>query len=155
MHCNLRINTVTLNMDFTRISKNTNLYMSSGLCRGCVLGTFSTLKSGMSPIILAVGANVPTYLRFMNGNRTEETPEKLQMSPYLSMIWVICPHFSKALAKYCVVIIPIYIQKCLWKHAASRPSDILHVNLLKENIWIFIHILLLITLSDRSIDEWV
>ena len=29
---------------------------SSGLCRGWGLGTFSTLKSGMSPIILSVGA---------------------------------------------------------------------------------------------------
>ena len=58
---------------------------SSVLCRGCVLGTFSTLKSGMSPIILTVGANVPTHLRFMNGNITEVTAEKLQM-------WVKCPH---------------------------------------------------------------
>ena len=41
-----------------------------GLCRGCVLGTFSTLKSGMSPMILAVGAHVPTSLRFPNGNIT-------------------------------------------------------------------------------------
>ena len=73
----------------------------TGLCRGCVLGTFSTLKSGMSPIILAVGANVPTYLRFVNGNITEVTPEKLPMSPYFSMAWVICPHFSKALAEHC------------------------------------------------------
>ena len=31
----------------------------------------------MSP----VGANVPTYLRFMNGNITEVTPEKLPKSP--------------------------------------------------------------------------
>ena len=46
---------------------------SSGLCRGWGLGTFSTLKSGMSPIILSVGANVPTHLRFMNGNITEVT----------------------------------------------------------------------------------
>ena len=74
---------------------------SAGLCGGCILGTFSTLKSGMSPIILTVGANVPTHLRFMNGNMTEVTPEKLQMSPYFSMLWVICPHFSKALAKHC------------------------------------------------------
>ena len=55
----------------------------------------------MSPIILAVGANVPTYLRIKNGNITEVTPEKLQMSPYFSMVWVICPHFSKALAEHC------------------------------------------------------
>ena len=73
---------------------------NAGLCRGCVLGTFSTLKSGMFPIILAVGANVPTYLRFMNGNITEVTPEKLPMSPYVSMVWVICPHFSKTLAEH-------------------------------------------------------
>ena len=73
-----------------------------GLCRGCILGTFSTLKSGMSPIILTVGANVPTHLRFMNGNITEVTPEKLQMSPYFSMVWVICPHFSKALVEHCI-----------------------------------------------------
>ena len=75
-----------------------------GLCRGCVLGTFSTWKSGMSPIILAVGANVPTYLRFMNGNITEVTPEKLTTSPYFSMVWVICPHFSKTLAEHCFAI---------------------------------------------------
>ena len=73
----------------------------AGLCWGCVLGTFSTLKSGMSPIILTVGANVPTHLRFVNGSITEVTPEKLQMSPYFSMVWVICPHFSKALAEHC------------------------------------------------------
>ena len=76
----------------------------TGLCRGCVLGTFSTLKSGMSPIILTVRANVPTHSRFMNGNITEVTPEKLQMSPYFSMVWVICPHFSKALAEHCMDI---------------------------------------------------
>ena len=40
------------------------------ICQGCVLGTFSTLKSGMSPIILTVGAHDPTNLRFMNGNIT-------------------------------------------------------------------------------------
>ena len=45
-------------------------YKPLGLCRGCVLGTFSTLKSGMSPIILAVVAHVPTSLRFTNGNIT-------------------------------------------------------------------------------------
>ena len=76
------------------------LVQDSGLCRGCVLGTFSTLKSGTSPIILADGANVPTYLRFMNGNITKVTPEKLPMSPYFSMVWVICPHVSKALAEH-------------------------------------------------------
>ena len=42
----------------------------SGLCQDCILGTFSTLKAGMSPIILAAGAHVPTNLRFMNGNIT-------------------------------------------------------------------------------------
>ena len=31
----------------------------AGLCRGCILGTFGTLKSGMSPIILAVGSKSP------------------------------------------------------------------------------------------------
>ena len=76
------------------------LKRASGLCRGWVLGTFSTLKSGMSPIILTVGANVPIHLRFMNDNITEETPEKLQMSPYFSMVWVNSPHFSKALAEH-------------------------------------------------------
>ena len=54
----------------------------------------------MSPIISAVGANVPTYLRFMNGNITKVTPEKLPMSPYFSVVWVICPHFSKALTEH-------------------------------------------------------
>ena len=44
----------------------------SGLCRDCVLGTFSTLKSGMSPIILAAGAHVPTNLRFINGNTRQD-----------------------------------------------------------------------------------
>ena len=44
----------------------------SGLKRGCVLGTFSTLKSAMSPNILAVGAHVPTNLRFMNGNKISD-----------------------------------------------------------------------------------
>ena len=78
------------------------LILHAGLCRGCVLGTLSTLKSGMSPNILADGANVPTYFRFMNGNITEVTPEKLQMSPYFSMVWVICCHFCKALAEHCV-----------------------------------------------------
>ena len=54
----------------------------AGLCRGCVLGTFSTLKSGMSRIILAVGANVPTYLRIMNGNITEVSdPRKVTNIP--------------------------------------------------------------------------
>ena len=57
----------------------------------------------MSPIILTVGANIPTHLKFMNGNITEVTPEKLQMSPYFSVVWVICPHFSKALAEHCVM----------------------------------------------------
>ena len=82
------------------ISADSFEYYETGLCRGCILGTFSTLKSGMSSIILAVGANVPTYLRFMNGNIAEVTPEKLTMSPYFPMVWVTCPHVSKALAEY-------------------------------------------------------
>ena len=39
----------------------------------------------------------------MNGNITEVTPEKLSMSPYFSMVWVICPHVPKALAEHCVI----------------------------------------------------
>ena len=89
-----------LNVELCKIY---NLYYSAGLCQGCVLGTFSTLKSGMSPIILAEGAHDPRNLRFTNGNITLVTPEKLPMSPYFSMVWVICPHFFTALAEHCIL----------------------------------------------------
>ena len=46
----------------------------TGLCWGCILGTFSTLKIYFGPC-------PPQILRFMNGNLTKMTPENYQ-----------CPH---------------------------------------------------------------
>ena len=101
--CTFGINVLeSITLVFLTNLLETSVYLA-GLCRGCVLGTFTTLnmlKSGMSPIILAVGAHVPTNLRLTNGNINQVTPEKLPMSPYFSMLWVICPHFSKALAEH-------------------------------------------------------
>ena len=83
-------------------NKMCNLGISkSGLCRGCVLGTFSTLKSGMSPIILVVGAHVPTNFRFTNGNITKVTPESYQCPHIFQWYGSFVPHFSKALAEHC------------------------------------------------------
>ena len=45
-------------------------WIMAGLFQGCILGTFSRLKSGRSPIILAVGAHVPTNFRFTKCNIT-------------------------------------------------------------------------------------
>ena len=104
----------------------------SGLCRGCILGTFSTLKSGMSPIILAVGTHVPTTLRFMNGNITKVTPEKLPMSPYFSMVWVIGPHFSKTLAEHCFIIsFSVYVKA----YSLSNEQSIVQCTSGKPKAW--------------------
>ena len=41
------------------------------------MGTFSTVTSGMSPIVLFVGASVPDKFEITNGNAIELTQEKL------------------------------------------------------------------------------
>ena len=47
------------------------------------MGTFSTVKSRMSPIILFVGAHDPTKFEIDNDNM-KLTPEKLSVSPYFA-----------------------------------------------------------------------
>ena len=74
------------------------------LCQGWKMGTFSTVKSGMSPIILLTGTLVPHKFEINNSSMIELTPEKLLVSPYFPMWWVICPHFSKISAEHCILL---------------------------------------------------
>ena len=61
--------------------ENTNYY--SGLCQGCVLGTFSTLKSGMSPIILAVRGQCPHIFEIREWQYNRSDPRKVTNVPII------------------------------------------------------------------------
>ena len=107
---------------------------SAVFVRGLKMGTFSTLRSGMSPIILIVG--VPCLFRF---DMIEVTPGKLSMSPYFSMIWVTYPHLSKTLAEHCISVNYQFdgTYKLIWwwnQHICVQPNMCYQI---KES-WIFV-----------------
>ena len=62
----------------------------------CLKGTFSTLNSGISPVIcyFSCGGPCPHKLEIINGDMIKLNPENLLTLPYISMGWV-CAHVFK------------------------------------------------------------
>ena len=65
------------------------------LCQGWKMGTFGTVKSGMSTNILFSRGPLPHKFEINNGNIIELTSEKMINIPMFPRGWAICPHLSK------------------------------------------------------------
>ena len=86
----------------------------------------------------------PHKCEINNGSIIELTPEKLPMSPYFPMWWVICPHFSKISAEHCAyqqhttqfwyqLMMYAWTKPCTMKPSTTDPS---HFNISNLDLYL-------------------